>query len=207
MTVGSAPYSLTAIACIEWTLSGNFVLRSDWGRLAVVVGVVRWRYGIQSEPRGADVEMSVALRAKAAQELGDGHDRRSRLGARGSQGEIEVLQRPFQREVSGVVASLHLGQLGQRGSRGQWTACDRIREDGVRNSEPLGQRAGFSSGLDLESEPGVEHQLQPAGSACRPEPERALAEGGEDSIDGVVRSIRTGSEDEKPAIASRFTAA
>src|SRR5260370_17319831 len=100
MTVGSAPYSLTAIACIEWTLSGNFVLRSDWGRLAVVVGVVRWRYGIQSEPRGADVEMSVALRDKAAPALGDRHDRRSRLGARRSQDDIETLQPPFPQQVT-----------------------------------------------------------------------------------------------------------
>src|SRR5205814_411725 len=74
-------------------------------------GVVRLRSRIQSESRGADVEMSMALRNEAAPALRDRHDHRRGLCARGGKGEIKVLQRPLEREVGGVVASLHLGQL------------------------------------------------------------------------------------------------
>src|SRR5438105_4967448 len=150
--------------------------------------------------------MSVALRDEAAPALRDRHDDRRRLGVRGGKGEVEVLQRPFQREVGRVVAALHLGQLRQSRRRRQWTADDRIREDRVRNTETLCKRAGLGGGLDLESEPCVEHQLQSAAGSRGPYPERALAKGGEHDIDGVVRSIGTGSEDEKPALASRLAA-
>src|SRR4029077_640134 len=67
----------------------------------------------EPDARGADVEASIALFDQPAPALGDAPGHRQLIVSGRRLGQVEVFQRPLEREIGGVVAILHLGELGQ----------------------------------------------------------------------------------------------
>ena len=100
-------------------------------------------------------------------------DRQGPVSRRGD-GQVDILDRPAQREVRLVIGGFDLGQLGERGGCAQRAAVERGAERLAVDAERAGQRSGFRDALDEEGQPGVQDQLQFAALPGLAQPERGL---------------------------------
>lgn len=84
--------------------------------------------------------------------------------------QVNVLDRPAQREVGRFVTGVHFGQLGQGHRRLQRAAPQSFALRLVIRAKPVGQGQRFGHAFHEEGQPGVQHQFQPAAGPGLPEP-------------------------------------
>src|SRR5580693_3140956 len=91
---------------------------------------------------------------------------RQRLTACGVDHQVDVLQRPLQRELRGEVAAVHLVELGVGERRVQRAALDDLGELLVTDTETISQLHGLGHALDEDGQVCVDdkfHLAAPAG--------------------------------------------
>jgi hypothetical protein len=120
--------------------------------------------------------------------------------AAGVQGQVDVLERPLQRELGSVVTAGDLVQLGVGDRRVERTALDGRVEGGHVDTQPPGQFHGLGDPFDQRGHVGVDHQLQPAALARRAEPDRVPPDRRERLAEWLPRGIRPGRQNEQPPL-------
>jgi hypothetical protein len=95
---------------------------------------------------------------------------RRHLTARGTDHQVDVLQRPLQRELRGEVATVHLVELGVGERRVERAALDDLGELLVADAEAIGKLHGLGHALDEDGQVGVDDQfhLAPAAGLTQP---------------------------------------